>query len=105
MGAYDDLDLDPVAARVLADSLGTAGQETQLIGSGGALPDGLLDAFAGGDIAGACQNAARAADKSMNSAGTALAELGGATVAAIIAFKQQDEAGAGGLTGLEGGIK
>ncbi|MEU4600833.1 hypothetical protein [Nocardia sp. NPDC023988] len=105
MGAYDDLDLDPAAARALADGLGTAGQETRLIGKGGALPDGLLAAFAGGDIAGACQDAARAADKSMQSAGTALAELGGATVAAIIAFKQQDQANAGGFTGLEGGIK
>lgn len=105
MGTYDDLDLDPGAARQLADGLGTAGQETQLIGRGGALPDGTLDAFPGGDIAEACKDAARAADKSMQAAGTALAELGGLTVAAIIAFQQQDHTNAGGLTELGGGIK
>ncbi|MGW6697263.1 hypothetical protein [Nocardia sp. NPDC055049] len=105
VGAYDDLDLDPAAARVLADGLGTAGQDSQVIGKGGALPDGVLDAFPGGEIAEACKNAARAADKSMQSAGTALAELGGLTVAAIVAFQQRDQANADGITKVGGGIK
>ncbi|MFC6010202.1 hypothetical protein [Nocardia lasii] len=105
MGAYDDLELDPDAARVLADGLGTAGQQTQVIGRGGALPDGLLEAFPGGEIADACKNAARAADKSMQAAGTAMTEMGGLTVAAIIAFKQRDQANAAAIAQAEGGVK
>ncbi|WP_156371127.1 type VII secretion target [Nocardia arizonensis] len=89
---YDDLVLQPDSVRALADGLGTSGQEMTVIGRGGAVADGVADGFPGADVGGACKNAARSADRAMGSAGTALMELGGSAVAAIIAFQQRDSA-------------
>ncbi|MET7772975.1 hypothetical protein [Nocardia sp. NPDC005366] len=63
-----------------------------VIGRGGAVADGISDGFPGADVGGACRYGARSADKAMGSAGTALMELGGSAVAAIIAFQQRDSA-------------
>ncbi|MFF2083617.1 hypothetical protein ACFVVM_07560 [Nocardia sp. NPDC058176] len=84
-------DLDPDAVRALAAGMGTAGQDIQLIGKGGALADGVFECMPNGDTPKAYQVAARAADKAMGAVGTALTELSGKTVAAVITFGQQDE--------------
>ncbi|MEV0292469.1 hypothetical protein [Nocardia sp. NPDC050710] len=94
MGDYDDIELDPAAVRSLADGLGTIGREIQVIGRGGALAEGMVDGFPGAGVSAACRTAARSADKAMGAAGTALMEMGGSAVAAIIAFQQRDTANA-----------
>ncbi|WP_194819802.1 hypothetical protein [Nocardia sp. XZ_19_385] len=105
MGDYDDLVLDKDAARTLADGLGTAGQEIQTVGKGGALADGVLDGLPGADAPAACQLAVKSADKAMGAVGTALLEMGGTAVAAIIAMKAKDEANAKAVAAAGEGIK
>lgn len=105
VGAYDDLELDPAAVRALADGLGTSGQEIGVIGRGGAVADGVLDGFPGADVGSACRNGARSADKAMGAVGTALMEMGGSAVAAIVAFQQRDSANAQAVTNAEEGIR
>ncbi|MFD4461569.1 hypothetical protein [Nocardia sp. NPDC058480] len=93
----ESFDLDPDAVRALAAGMGTAGQEVQVIGKGGALADGVYECMPNGDTPPAYQVASRRADKAMGAVGTALAELSGKTVAAVITFQQQDQAFAGAL--------
>ncbi|MEV0683902.1 hypothetical protein AB0I35_08560 [Nocardia sp. NPDC050378] len=95
----ETFDLDPDAVRVLAAEMGTAGQAIQLIAKGGALADGVYECMPNGDTPPAYQVAARRVDKAMSAVGTALAELSGKTIAAVITFQQQDEAFAGALQG------
>ncbi|MGW4636113.1 hypothetical protein [Nocardia sp. NPDC004415] len=98
--SVEQFDLDPDAVRALAAGMGTAGQEVQVIGKGGALADGVYECMPNGDTPQAYQLAARRADKAMAAVGTALAELSGKTVAAVITFQQQDQARAGALAGV-----
>ncbi|MEV0246308.1 hypothetical protein AB0H76_06965 [Nocardia sp. NPDC050712] len=105
MGDFDDLVLDKDAARTLADGLGTAGQEIQTVGNGGALADGLLEGLPGADTPTACQVAAKSADKAVGAVATALMEMGGTAVAAIIAMKQKDEANAKAVEAAGEGIR
>ncbi|MFD3508277.1 hypothetical protein [Nocardia sp. NPDC058666] len=95
----ESFDLDPDAVRALAAGIGTAGQEIQVIGKGGALADGVFECMPNAHTPQAYQAAARLADKAMSAVGTALAELSGKTVAAVVTFQQQDEAFAGALRG------
>ncbi|GEM33195.1 hypothetical protein NN3_42020 [Nocardia neocaledoniensis NBRC 108232] len=96
----EQFDLDPDAVRALAAGMGTAGQAVQVIGKGGALADGVFECMPNGDAPQAYQLAARRADKAMGAVGTALTELSGQTVGAVITFEQQDEAFAGALGGV-----
>ncbi|WP_433625766.1 hypothetical protein [Nocardia sp. CA-120079] len=105
MGADETFELDPTAVRALADGLGTAGQEIQVIGRGGALADGVLEGFPGADTPSACKTAERSADQALAAVGTALMELGGSAVAAIIALKQQDGSTAHGIAMAEEGVR
>jgi len=105
LGADEIFELDPAAVRALADGLGTAGQEIQVVGRGGALADGVLEGFPGADAPSACKAAERAADLAMGAVGTALMELGGAAVAAIIAFTKQDGSTAHGIAMAEEGVR
>ncbi|WP_336086317.1 hypothetical protein [Nocardia sp. SSK8] len=96
----EQFDLDPDAVRALAAGMGTAGQEVQVIGKGGALADGVFECMPNGDAPRAYQLAARRADKAMGAVGTALAELSGKTIAAALTFQQQDDGLAGALSGV-----
>lgn len=91
MGADDNFNFDKAAVRTLADSLGTAGQEIGVIGRGGAVAEGMADAFAGAGTPAAYHAAARQADKAMGAVGTALTEMGGTAVAAIVAHEQLED--------------
>lgn len=105
MGAEDNFHFDKPAVRTLADGLGTAGQEIGIIGRGGAVADGMADAFAGAGTPGAYQSVARLADKAMGAVGTALMEMGGTAVAAIIAHQQLDDRRARGTDAAAEGIR
>ncbi|GAB0104140.1 hypothetical protein JMUB6875_31140 [Nocardia sp. JMUB6875] len=105
MGAEDNFTFDRAAVRALADGLGTAGQEIGIIGRGGAVVDGLLDALPGADTPNAYHSVSRRADKAMGAVGTALAEMGGKAVAAIIAHKQLDAERARGIDAASDSVR
>ncbi|MCX4093969.1 hypothetical protein [Nocardia sp. alder85J] len=84
--------MDKSACRRLADGLGTAGQDLQTLGRGGAIADTLTTGLPGTKTPAAYHLAAREADRSLTAVGTALLELGGAVVSAIVAVTEQDSA-------------
>ncbi|MFI5783160.1 hypothetical protein [Nocardia sp. NPDC051570] len=102
-GPGDVLFVDKPACRALADGLGTAGQELQVLGKGGAVVGSLDNGLTGAKTPDAYHVATRTADKAMSTVGTALLELGGVIVGAVSSFHDQDTANAGGITGSGGG--
>lgn len=102
-GPGEILFVDKPACRALADGLGRAGQDLQVLGKGGATVDSLTNGLPGAQTPDAYHTATRAADKAMGAVGTALLEMGGTVVGAVISFQDQDTANAQGIVSAGGG--
>jgi hypothetical protein len=85
-----ELRMNLQACRALADDLGTAGQALHTLGRGGAIADALNTGLPGATTPDAYHTAARSTDRALTAVGTALLELGGAVVAAIITATDRD---------------
>ncbi|QIS08807.1 hypothetical protein [Nocardia arthritidis] len=105
MDSQDILYLDPAATRALADGLGTAGEEIRVIGKGGAIVDGVEEGLPGANVPTTLHTVSRRADSAMGAVATALMEMGGTAVAAIITYKQQQERVAAGFKAATEGIR
>ncbi|RJO76775.1 hypothetical protein D5S18_11010 [Nocardia panacis] len=91
MDSHDIFFLDPVAVRAMADGMGTAGAEIRVIGRGGAIADGVADGLPGATMPTTLHTVARRADAAMGAVASALLEMGGIAVGALITYEQQQE--------------
>ncbi|MEV6323943.1 hypothetical protein [Nocardia sp. NPDC051787] len=105
MGAQDILYLDIPATRALADGLGTAGEQVRVVGRGGALADGMVDGFPGANAPNAYHAASRRADQAMGAVATAMMEMGGTVVGAIVTYQQRDQSTATGIGAATEGVR
>ncbi|WP_280240702.1 hypothetical protein [Nocardia abscessus] len=98
MVAQNILYLDIAATRALADGLGTAGEQIRVIARGGALADGMAEGFPGAASPNAYHDASRRADQAMGAVATAMMEMSGTVVGAVVTYQQRDRSTAAGIT-------